>query len=127
MRIKRWELVWVEDMPRVLEDGKVYVSIVHTLTEHLCACGCGEEISLRLSPSDWQITYDGETISISPSIGNWQLPCRSHYFIINNRTVEGEEWTEDKILTERKQHKRQKAHGLRKNRWKRRLARWTRR
>ena len=127
MRIKRWELVWVEDMPPVLEEGKVYVSILHDLTEHLCACGCGEEISLRLSPSGWQIEYDGETISISPSIGNWQLPCSSHYFIIQNQTVEAEQWTTTRILAERKQNKRQKAHSLRISRWKRRLNRWIRR
>ena len=127
MRTKRWELVWVEDMPWVLEEGKVYVSIVHTLTEHLCACGCGEEISLRISPSDWDITYDGETISIWPSIGNWQLPCRSHYFITENRTEEAGPWNETRIQEERQQDKRQKVRKLRKKRWKYRLDRWTRR
>jgi hypothetical protein len=27
------------------------------------------------------MTFDGETVSLNPSIGNWSLPCKSHYWI----------------------------------------------
>ncbi|WP_435260581.1 DUF6527 family protein, partial [Streptomyces sp. 1222.5] len=29
----------------------------------------------------WAFAYDGEKISLTPSIGNWSLSCRSHYWI----------------------------------------------
>src|SRR5262249_14539462 len=38
-----------------------------------------------LTPTDWELTFDGESITLSPSIGNWSFPCRSHYWIRNNR------------------------------------------
>ncbi|MFH9405198.1 DUF6527 family protein [Streptomyces sp. NPDC017638] len=48
---------------------------------HLCCCGCGEEVVTPLSPAQWSLTYDGESVSLTPSIGNWSLSCRSHYWI----------------------------------------------
>ncbi len=47
-------------------------------------CGCGERVSTPLSPAQWKLTYDGETISLSPSVGNGALPCNSHYVIVRN-------------------------------------------
>jgi hypothetical protein len=40
-----------------------------------------------LSPTDWTLIYDGETVTLSPSIGNWSYKCRSHYFIRNSGIV----------------------------------------
>ena len=37
------------------------------------------------------VAADNGTVSLRPSIGNWQLPCRSHYFIVRNRVV----WASD--------------------------------
>ena len=34
-----------------------------------------------LGPAEWKLTYDGRTVSLAPSIGNWSFPCRSHYWI----------------------------------------------
>jgi Family of unknown function (DUF6527) len=31
--------------------------------------------------------FDGRSISLDPSIGNWGFQCRSHYWIKNNRVV----------------------------------------
>ncbi|WP_245801874.1 DUF6527 family protein [Chitinophaga sancti] len=31
--------------------------------------------------SFFKLTYDGETVSLHPSIGNWQFNCKSHYWI----------------------------------------------
>jgi hypothetical protein len=33
------------------------------------------------SPTDWKLYFDGENVSLEPSIGNWSFPCRSHYWI----------------------------------------------
>ena len=29
--------------------------------------------------------FNGKTVSLDPSIGNWSFPCQSHYWIRNNR------------------------------------------
>ena len=29
--------------------------------------------------------YNGKEISLTPSIGNYEFPCQSHYFIRHNR------------------------------------------
>ena len=87
MKTKAWCPIWVEDMPEKMEDGEFYISPKHRLTEHLCACGCKAEVSVPLGRSKWKIEYDGETVSLWPSIGNWRLPCKSHYIIEENRTI----------------------------------------
>jgi hypothetical protein len=76
---------FVEVMPDVLQDGVLYVSMVYALTAHRCACGCGEEVITPLSPNDWHLQFDGEHVSLTPSIGNWNFACRSHYWVKGNR------------------------------------------
>lgn len=97
MKTSSWNLVWVENMPEKMKKGDLYISIKHNLTEHRCACGCGTEVSLPLGQSEWKIEYDGETISLWPSIGNWRLPCKSHYMIVKNKTEWCKKWSEEKI------------------------------
>ena len=48
-----------------LQDGIVYVSIQYATAVHKCCCGCGEEVVTPLSPTSWQMTFDGETISLT--------------------------------------------------------------
>jgi hypothetical protein len=76
---------FVDFIPDVLEEGAVYVSMSYATVAHRCCCGCGKEVVTPLSPTDWKLTYDGRTISLSPSIGNWGFPCQSHYWIRNGR------------------------------------------
>ena len=38
-----------------------------------------------LNPEAWEMTFDGRSIFLYPSIGNRSLPCRSHYWIRRNR------------------------------------------
>ncbi len=78
---------FVEFIPDELEDGILYISIIYATVLHKCGCGCGNEVVTPLSPSDWQLTFDGEAISLFPSIGNWSFPCRSHYWIRKNKVV----------------------------------------
>jgi len=75
----------------------LYVSLSYGTVSHRCACGCGREVVTPLTPTDWKLIFDGETISLYPSIGNWNFPCRSHYWIRNNRVEWAEDWSEDKI------------------------------
>jgi hypothetical protein len=36
-------------------------------------------------------------LSLDPSIGNWQRPCRSHYWILDGEVVWSEPWTEEQV------------------------------
>ena len=72
---------FVDHIPEQLDDGVLYVSISFGTVIHRCACGCGEEVVTPLGPGEWSMTYDGRTISLAPSIGNWSFRCQSHYWI----------------------------------------------
>ena len=72
---------FVEHIPEQLADGVLYISVRFGTAVHRCACGCGEEVVTPLGPAEWQLTYDGRTVSLDPSIGNWGFACRSHYWI----------------------------------------------
>jgi hypothetical protein len=74
-------------MPAKLDAGAIYVSIPYSMSAHLCACGCGEKVVLPLHPQQWSFSYDGRSISISPSVGNTGIPCQSHYWIRNGEVV----------------------------------------
>jgi hypothetical protein len=74
-------------MPKELNQGVLYISMEYSLIMHLCACGCGEKVATPLSPEDWKLYYDGESVSLSPSIGNWDFPCESHYWIRKNKVM----------------------------------------
>lgn len=78
---------FVEFIPSEIEQGVLYISIEYDIAKHKCACGCGADIVTSLSPARWKLTYDGETVSLSPSIGNWSYPCKSHYFIKNDKVI----------------------------------------
>jgi hypothetical protein len=41
--------------------------------------------------------FDGETVSISPSIGNWSFACQSHYILANGRVHLAEKWSRERI------------------------------
>lgn len=80
---------FVETIPQAnsIKDNNLYISLTYNMTMHRCASGCGQLVPLPLSPADWSLTYDGETISLSPSIGNGILACHSHYFIQNSQVI----------------------------------------
>jgi hypothetical protein len=72
---------FVETIPEGLDAGVLYVSMNYATAIHLCACGCGKEVVTPFSPTDWKLYFDGENVTLHPSIGNWSFPCRSHYWI----------------------------------------------
>ena len=82
---------FVELMPSKLVAGTVYISMEYATASHLCCCGCGERVVTPLSPTDWSMTYNGQSVSMHPSIGNWSFRCRSHYWIRSGRV----EWAGD--------------------------------
>lgn len=84
---------FVEFIPDQLMEGTVYISIPYATVVHKCCCGCGSEVVTPLGATDWQLVFDGESISLMPSIGNWSLPCQSHYWIRRNRVKWAPKWT----------------------------------
>lgn len=80
-RIDRLKTVFVDEMPEILEDGILYVSVECCVALHNCACGCGEEVSTPLVRTEYQLTIEGDAASIWPSIGNHDFACASHYVI----------------------------------------------
>jgi hypothetical protein len=87
MGLKAFDLEVVHRVPEELDSGKLYVCFDCNVVVHLCACGCGERVVLPIDPEFWSVTYNGETTSLYPSIGNFQFPCKSHYWIKNNRVI----------------------------------------
>jgi len=88
---------FVENVPSDLEDGVLYVSTPYATAVHKCCCGCGKEVVTPLSPTDWRLTFDGESVSLSPSIGNWSFDCQSHYWIRRNQIRWARRWGKDEI------------------------------
>ena len=88
---------FVEYIPKDLKDGTIYVSMTFATVAHRCCCGCGNEVITPLSPTDWKLTFDGETISLDPSVGNWNFDCQSHYWIRRNRVKWAPRWSREEI------------------------------
>ncbi len=88
---------FVEFIPDNLEPATVYISLKYKTMVHLCPCGCGNKVVTPLSPTGWNVRFDGRTISIYPSIGSWNLPCESHYWITHGQVEWSERWSTRRI------------------------------
>lgn len=85
MKLDRLRPEFVESVPSSLEEGVLYVSQKYHTSIHLCCCGCGREVVTPIGPARWALSVLDGRVSLSPSIGNWSYPCRSHYWIRSNR------------------------------------------
>src|SRR5258705_12208476 len=88
---------FVTYIPEQLEPGILYVSMEYATAVHLCCGGCQREIVTPLSPAQWRVTFDGESVSLYPSVGNWNLPCRSHYILSNGQVIEASSWCDEEV------------------------------
>jgi hypothetical protein len=88
---------FVQFVPENVEEGVIYVSIEYTTAVHKCACGCGYQVVTPLSPTRWELTFDGEAVTLFPSVGSWSFLCRSHYWIQRNSVIPSRRWTDDEI------------------------------
>lgn len=114
-KIKKIENQFVEHIPKDLKEGVVYVSLSFNTIVHKCLCGCGNEVVTPLSPTDWKLTYDGDSISLYPSIGNWSFCCRSHYWITNNNVEWSHGWSQKEISDGKKEDRKRKEDYFSKN------------
>jgi hypothetical protein len=112
MRHRQLEHRFVQHIPDSLEPGVLYISMEYGTAAHSCCCGCGEEVVTPFTPTDWKMAFDGETVSLWPSVGNWNLACRSHYVIDHGQVVEAGRWSDKQVLAERRRDKAAKPAGL---------------
>ena len=85
---------FVEFIPDTLEVGLLYITLEYRTAVHSCICGCGNKVVTPFSPRDWKLIFDGKTVSLTPSIGNWNFDCKSHYWITNNQIRHAAPWAE---------------------------------
>jgi hypothetical protein len=90
MRLSHITPRFVDGIPKVLEEGVLYISDQYGTASHNCACGCGLRVVTPLTPTDWKVIREKDgSVSVFPSIGNSDYPCESHYWIRRNKI----EWT----------------------------------
>lgn len=95
------KLLKVEYLPKYLEQGILYFSKEFGIAGHLCPCGCKNKIMTPIDPSEWSFKEKDNKPTLYPSIGNWQLPCRSHYWITNGNIEWSYDWSEEEIIAGR--------------------------
>ena len=89
-KITELTVKYAERIPVVesMDEGVLYVSEKYGTAIHLCACGCGIQTVTPLKENGWTLSKgDNNTVSLSPSIGNFQFPCKSHYWLTDSRIV----------------------------------------
>ena len=76
-------------IPEKLEEGILYISFEYEVAIHLCCCGCKEKTVTPFGKNGWNLEHNVKTneVTLTPSIGNFQIPCKSHYFITNNKVI----------------------------------------
>lgn len=97
---------FVESFPATMDRGVLYISIPYRTCGHLCCCGCGQEVITPLSPAQWSFTYDGENVSLTPSAGNWALPCQSHYWLRKGKVHWSHRYSAAEIADNRERDRR---------------------
>ena len=83
---------FVEFIPDDVKEDVLYISIRYGTAMHRCPSGCGEIVVTPIKPTDWTLIWNGEFVSLYPSIGNWSLPCKSHYWIRENKIIWARKW-----------------------------------
>jgi len=95
-------------MPKELKPGVLYVSEEFGTAAHLCPCGCGCKIRTSLGPTEWSLIVSGSRPTLFPSVGNWQIPCQSHYWITDGKIVWARQWTEEEVAAGRRNEEDQR-------------------
>lgn len=108
IRHRTLEHRFVRNAPRELDPGVLYISMEYATAVHSCCCGCRERVVTPFTPTDWAMTFDGESVTLNPSVGNWNQDCRSHYVIKRNRVIDCGPWTNAQVEAERRRDKQAK-------------------
>ena len=114
----------VHRLPEALAENVVYVSDEYELAALKCACGCGHRISLLLGDGHKVDEFEG-LADISPSIGVWDSPCKSHFWVRNGKVLWAEEFSDAEIgATMARQLGRHLESAARRRPWYTRVMAW---
>ena len=100
---------YVDYIPEQLNEGHLYICEQYKTVAHKCCCGCGEEVITPLSPAEWSIRKEGNTVTLHPSIGNWSFKCQSHYWIRKNQVMWAKAMSQQEIKRVRARDEADKA------------------
>ena len=84
---KVFEIVYTQYIPMEMEEGKLYISEKYHTCNHLCPCGCKNQIPIPLTENKgygWQIFHkngDKNLVTLSPSLLNRFCPNKTHYVV----------------------------------------------
>lgn len=96
--MEKIKLLKVYYIPKEFEEGILYVSKEFGVAGHLCPCGCMNKIITPLGSTEWSFKEKNNKPTLYPSIGNWQLPCKSHYWITRGLIEWSYQWSEEQII-----------------------------
>lgn len=99
--MEKIKLLKVHFLPKELQEGVLYVSREFGVAGHLCPCGCKSKVITPLDATEWSFKEVNGKPTLFPSIGNWELPCQSHYWVTNGNIEWSNKWSEDKIIAGR--------------------------
>lgn len=97
-----FEMRNVQYMPKELKPGTLYVSRKFDIAIHLCACGCGAKVKTPLGATEWSVKETKTGPTLRPSVGNWQQPCQSHYWITGGKVEWAEKCSPEEIASGRR-------------------------
>lgn len=100
-RRPKFVLQRVRFMPKELSPGVLYVSEEFGTAAHLCPCGCRSKVRTPLGPTEWTFADSPAGPTLFPSVGNWQLECRSHYVVEEGDIIWCAPWTPQQIAAGR--------------------------
>lgn len=106
--VEAFDLEHVEFIPSELSDGIVYFSKTYSIAAHLCACGCRSSVYTPVKDGEWSLEENCGRPTLEPSIGNWTLRCRSHYFIRSGQVKWAKSWSEDMVASGRAAEERRR-------------------
>lgn len=100
MKLTQLKPEFCENIPQDLVEGVLYISMKYRTAIHKCPCGwCGWKVvtGFKTKEADqdgwhgwddgWNFTQEGELVTLNPSVGCFQHPCKSHYYIRCNEIV----------------------------------------
>jgi hypothetical protein len=106
--VKKISVQHVKYLPKQLSEGILYVSSEYAVAGHLCGCGCGTKVITPLGHAEWTFLEREGRPTLRPSIGNWQIPCRSHYFITDGQVEFAAQWSDAEIAAGRHAEERRR-------------------
>lgn len=96
--MEKINLLKVYYLPKELEEGVLYVSEEFGVAGHLCPCGCKNKIITPIGSTEWFFKEVNGKATLYPSIGNWQLPCKSHYWVTDGTIEWSYQWSKEQII-----------------------------